>query len=186
MSNQAEQRIVDLSYDIIKDSKRRTLYYDELSKTAFQINQQDTKWIRFYKLRLFLGLVTYFVSFLILKNLPIVHRFVISMLVGVTIYLADTLFFEKLFLKDKVPFKISQKDFAQRYERPVLIQKRMLQRYHLGFILIYGILVVMELVMAKEPLWIILLICGLLVLMSFVIIRNLLALRAQLKITEVH
>ena len=61
---QEDQRIVDLGYDIIKDSKRRLLYYDEKTKKAYQVNDKDLKWIRFYKIRLFLSIFVDFLSFL--------------------------------------------------------------------------------------------------------------------------
>lgn len=184
MSNKVDQRVVDLGYDIIRDSKRRTLYYDEKTKKGYQIQQSDIKWIRLYKLRFFIALVVYFGLFMLLRAQPIVNRIVITFLAGFIAYVLITIFFERVFLKDKIPFKINQKDFDQRYELDVLKQKRTLQRFHLAFVLIYGLLAVLELYAVNTNLWITIIITASVIAMIVFFIQKLLTLREQIKIAQ--
>ena len=92
--------------------------------------------------------------------------------------------FEHLFFKDKVPFKISQKDFEQRYESDVLVHKRLLQYFHLAFIVIYGILAFIDLFYSDSPLWIVILAVSVPIALSIWIITNILALNSQIKMAR--
>lgn len=184
MSNKVDQRVVDLGYDIIRDSKRRTLYYDEKTKKGYQVQTKDIKWIRLYKLRFFIGLIVYFLLFMFFREVEITTRFFLTFLAGLIVYLIISLLFEKLFLKDKIPFKISQTDFNQRFETEVLYQKRMLNRFHLGFVFIYGLLVLIEFYASETNIWIIMIFVLLFIGMLTLFIRKLLALREQIKISK--
>lgn len=184
MNNKVDERVSDLSYDIIKDSKRRSLYYDEKTKKGYQIHPKDVKWIRLYKLRFFFSLFIYFLIFMSMRNQNIETKFALSLGTSVLLYFAITLLFEKLFFKDKVPFRIAQKDFDQRFEPAVLKQKRMLQRFHLAFVVIYGLLALIDLYTAQANMWIM----GLtvIIVIGFIIyfIQRLLSLREQIRISE--
>lgn len=184
MSKKADQRITDLGYDIIKDSKRRTLYYDEKTKKGYQIDQSDIRYIRIYKLRFFFALLAYFVVFMLFREIPIEWRVFYSLLVGLILFVVITILFERLFLSKKIPFKINQQDFDQRFETEVLIQKRMLDRFHLGFVVVYGLLALLELYVVKTQWWIIVLIGVLIVLLIAYFVQRLLTIREQLKISK--
>ena len=177
-----DQRIVDLGYDIIKDSKRRLLYYDEKTKKAYQIYDADLKWIRFYKIRLFLSIFVYFLLFLYFRKAEVEFRFLVSLMIAVAVNFIIQILFEQLFFRDKVPFKISQKDFEQRYELDVLVHKRLLQYFHLAFIVIYGILAFIDLYYAESPLWIIILAVFVPIALSIWILTKILAINSQIKI----
>lgn len=179
-----DQRIVDLGHDIIKDSKRRLLYYNEKTKKGYQVYDKDLKWVRFYKMRLFVSIFTYFVLFLYFRNSAVYDRFFISLIASVIVYFATQLLFEKLFFKDKVPFKINQKDFDQRYELDVLKHKRLLEYFHFAFVLIYGVLAFIELYFADSPLWIKLATVIITLALAVWLLSKILALNSQIKIEK--
>lgn len=181
---QEDQRIVDLGHDILKDSKRRVLYYDEKTKKGYQINPNDLKWVRFYKMRLFIAIFVYFLLFLALRNSPVEFRFFVSLISAIVIYFIIQFAFEFLFFKDKIPFKINQKDFEQRYELDVLKHKRLLQIFHIAFIIIYGLLALIDLSSAKSPTWIIILSVLISIVLAIWILTKIIALNSQIKLTK--
>lgn len=185
MSNkQEEQRIIDLGYDIIRDSKRRTLYYDENTKKGYQLHEKDLKWVRFYKMRLFISIFAYFLLFLIFRNQEVVFRFFVSLIASVITYFVLSVLFEKLFFNDKVPFKINQKDFEQRYEPKVLKQKRTFELFHFAFVIVYGILAFIDLYGANSPTYIIVIATIIPIVLAVWVFTRIQTINSQLKIAQ--
>ncbi len=185
MSNkQEEQRIIDLGYDIIRDSKRRTLYYDENTKKGYQLHEKDLKWVHFYKMRLFISIFVYYLLFLIFRNQEVVFRFFVSLIASVITYFVLSILFEKLFFNDKVPFKINQKDFEQRYEPKVLKQKRTFELFHFAFLIVYGILAFIDLYGANSPTYIIVIATIIPIVLAVWVFTRIQTINSQLKIAQ--
>lgn len=139
MSQQLSQdQVIDLSMNIIKDSKRRQLYWNTKEKKGYQINNKDSKWIRLYELSLVFCILIYTIFQMFTSSL-------ISFIFAMIGYGVVQLGFRKFFFKDKIPFKVKESDIELFNHPLVLKQKRSLETYKLLFVLLLGALEVSKL-----------------------------------------
>lgn len=177
--------IIDLGHNIIIDSKRRTLYYDEESKKGYQLDKKGTSKIRLYNLRFYFCLLAFFISFIILRGSEPAAKFLVCLGIGLLIYFVITLYFKKVFLPKLPPFKVSQQDFQKLYQKEVLIQKRSLGRLNLAFVVVYGLLVLLDLLTSPNtPIYIFGVLAVILGLLLFNSLKQLLVLREQIKLNS--
>lgn len=144
---------LDLSFDILKDEKRRLLYFDEKTNQALQINQKDVKFIKLYFFRFIFSFFVFYLAYLFLFQNDVVTKIIFALSVGIIVHFIFVCAFRFYFLKNKQPIKISQKTFDLRYQKPVLKAKRGNIFLTFIFSLMYTMMVLLELSVVKGPTW---------------------------------
>ena len=127
MSKLTKEQIQELSMNIIKDSKRRTVYYHAIKKEGYILNESDRKYVALYSMRFLIALMIPLILSNFLPNLLLLW-----IALGFLIYFAIQYLFQHLFINKKVPIKVSEKDRVQLYDLAVLKNNRTMQRYQSG------------------------------------------------------
>ncbi len=150
MSKLSKEQIQELSMNILKDSKRRTVYYNSIEKEGYMLTESDRKWVLFYHMRFVLAIL----APMILNNFyP--KLFLLWIGLGLLLYLLIGYLFTTLFQNKKVPLKVAEKDLNQLYQPEVLKNHRTLERYYsslAGILLVYVMTLVLPETM-EFPLW---------------------------------
>lgn len=133
MSQISEEQVIDLSMNIIKDSKRRLLYWDQKGKKGYQINQKDIKWVKAYELSFVIGVLVFTLLQLFLIT-------IVAFIGAIVVYFGISFYYEKVYFKNKIPFKVHDKDLDLLNLPKVLKQKRTLEIYKFLFIILLGVL----------------------------------------------
>lgn len=129
-----EQLVVNMSMDIIRDQKRRTLYFHRPNQTGYQLDSNsDITKVKVYHLRFAISTLIYTIIQLWLGQL---YSFGIVIL----LYIGMTLWFEKIFLKQKTTFRIKEVDLIKLEDVAVLKQKRTIEIYKALLILLIGLM----------------------------------------------
>ena len=133
MSQINQDQVIDLSMNIIKDSKRRLLFWDAKSKKGYQINQGDIKWVKAYQMSFVIGVLIFTVLQLLLPS-------IVAFVSAVVVYFGIEFYFERFYFKNKIPFKVHDKDLALLDLPVVLKQKRSLEIYKVLFVVLLGLI----------------------------------------------
>ena len=178
-----EKNIVsDLAFDVIRDSKRRILFYDEKTKETIQLHAKDIKWVKLYQFKLVVSFFIFYLAFLFLPSNDQGFRTFYSLLAGNVCYLVIALLFRGLFFKNKQRIKLKQELFDLRYRLDVLKLKRMVLIYSIVFSILYSILFAFDL-MEGRPTWFILLFVGIQCVGGlYLLIRRFSVINSQIKL----
>lgn len=126
MSNFRKDQLQELSMNIVKDSKRRVVYYDAIKKEGYLMGANDRNWVLLFNMRY---IVAVLVALLLTNFLP--QYLLVWMGVGLIVFFGAHWLFKKYFLSNKVPLKVAQKDIDQMYLPEVLKHKRTFELYYL-------------------------------------------------------
>lgn len=137
MTQLTQPQVIDLSMNIIKDSKRRLLYWDSKEKKGYQIKDQDIKWIKIYAMLFVFGIFIFTILQLVIHPLY-------SLGIAVLVVFVYRISFKLLFFKDKVPFKVHEKDLELLNHPAVTKQQRSLEIYKTLFVVLLGFLEIMK------------------------------------------
>lgn len=112
-----ENRETDLIKDnIIKDRRRRYLYLSKDRTSGVQVMEQELGKFTLLKKMSMWALLIFLIPFGILKQ-----SLSVSLIIGLSVYVAGTLYFHLLVLKDRTEIKLTQTEF-DKLNSPELIK----------------------------------------------------------------
>ena len=83
---EVNQTAVDASFGIIRDNKRRTIYYDNYVKQAFQITPKDHKWIKMNHLAFFIAIIFFYLVWILFTGVLGDYRTLVGFIVALVVY----------------------------------------------------------------------------------------------------
>lgn len=171
---EVNQTAVDASFGIIRDNKRRTIYYDNYVKQAFQIAPKDHKWIKMNHLAFFIAIIFFYLVWILFTGVLGDYRTLVGFIVALVVYGLIKGLFNKLFFKDKALAKVTSETLLTLNQKSTLKEIRSFNRYKLAFVLMYGILIVIDSLSPTMELWLqILSILVVVLLLGFLLKREL-------------
>ncbi len=126
MSNYRKDQLQELSMNIIKDSKRRVVYYHPIRKEGYLLGPKDRGWVLVLHLRYIIAVL---VGLTLTNFIP--QYLLLWVGVAIIIFFAIQILFDRLFLANKIPLKVAQKDIDQMYDAAVLKHKRTFVFYYM-------------------------------------------------------
>lgn len=150
---EVNQKAVDASFGIIRDNKRRTIYYDKHHQQAYQISDKDHKWIKVNHLAFFLSIIFFYLVWILFTGVLKDYRTLVGFGVASVVYGLIKFFFYRLFFKEKALAKVTPETLLTLNQKSTLKEIRSFNRYKLAFVFMYGILIVIDTLSPTMDLW---------------------------------
>lgn len=150
---EVNQRAVDASFGIIRDNKRRTIYYDNHLQQAFQIIDKDHKWIKLNHLAFFVSIIFFYLVWVLFTVQLGNYRTLVGFIVATVVYGLIKIVFNKVFFRDKALAKTTPEALKALNQQSTLKEIRSFNRYKLAFVFMYGILIVIDSLSPTMEMW---------------------------------